>query len=73
MAKKKWNKKWKKKRKKKKKFIMQIKTNTGWKQVELIRDFGRYLLVKLPCGELIKRKSFNHVRWGKTKLVTKKV
>ncbi len=69
-----WKKKWnkKRKRKRKKKFLIQIKTNTGWKQVELIKDMGRYLLVKLPCGELIKRKSFNKIKWGKTKLATRK-
>ena len=78
---KKWHKKfdktkkryWKKRKKRKKKFFIEIKTNRGWVKVELIKDFGRYLLVKLPCGELIKRKSFNHIRWGKTKLVTRKM
>lgn len=67
-------KKWyKKKKKKARKFLIQIRTNTGWKQVELLKDAGRYLLVKLPCGEIIKRKYFNHIRWGKVKLVSKKV
>lgn len=72
---KRWNKKWhkRKKRKKKKKFYIEIRTNRGWTKVELLKDMGRYLLVKLACGEIIKRKSFNHVRWGKLKLVTRKM
>lgn len=72
---KKWNKKWnkRKKRKKKKKFYIEIRTNRGWTKVELLKDMGRYLLVKLPCGEIIKRKIFNHIRWGKVKLVTRKM
>jgi len=62
---------WKRK-KRKKKFFIEIRTNKGWVKVQLIKDFGRYLKVKLPCGEIIKRKTFNHIRWGKTKLVSRK-
>lgn len=66
-------KKFHKKKKKKKKFFIEIRTNKGWKKVQLLKDISGYLLVKLPCGEIIKRRSFNKIKWGKTKRIRKKV
>jgi hypothetical protein len=49
------------KKKKKYKRLIQIKTNTsGWKTVELIKFLrGNRMLIRLPTGEIIRRKNKN--------------
>ena len=59
----------KKKRKRKKKFIIEIKTNRGWKRVELLKNTGTFLIVKCLNGEILRRKFNSRVRWGKTKMI----
>jgi hypothetical protein len=58
--------------KKPKPIIIEIKTNRfGWYEVELVKIInGRWLLLKLPSGELLRRKCIR-VRWGKTKHITR--
>lgn len=65
-------KKWfKKKRRRKRKFIIEIRTKARWKVVELLSSNGNILTVRLPTGEMIRRKRNSRVRWGKTKKITK--
>ena len=60
-----------KKRKRKKKFIIEIRTNRGWKRVELLDSTGPCVLVKCINGEILRRKFTSRIRWGKTKLILK--
>lgn len=63
----------KKNKNKKKKIYIEIRTNKKWKLVQLLADRGSYLLVKLPTGEVIRRKSASKIHWGKTRNWTGKM
>ena len=59
-----------KKKRKKKKIMVEVRT-TKWKLAELIEHRGKFIIVKLPTGELIRHHPHKKVRWGKTKRITK--
>lgn len=56
--------------KKNKKFVVEIKTNkNGWIRALLLKICKGYIILKLPSGDVIKKRNSKNIKFDKTKKV----
>ena len=58
------------KNKKKEKLVVELKTNSqGWIRVLLLKMAKGCYVLKLPSGDIIKKRNSKHLKFGKTKKI----